>query len=167
MSSTAKPTPRPIVIILLGLSALVSLGRWVVLPLFKAGPGESCFSADECRSGLCLQSGVVGGFCTARCGSDAACDGDMVCASDDEGTRYCVNPPTLSYGEACTEAHQCLDGPCVTTPFDLVGHCSHPCGFAGGSCPDGAVCNGEFCVDPSWVPRRAVDDDPLSSAGGL
>lgn len=57
--------------------------------LSAAGIEEQCMSGDDCRSGICLKSSIVSGYCTDSCRDASDCTDTTHCGHLDDGL-YCI-----------------------------------------------------------------------------
>ena len=132
---------------------LVGLGFTFRHKLLGKPVGGPCLEGDGCRSGTCLQTGLLKGYCSESCATPDDCPPDFLCAKV-SGQRYCKRAPTKHVGEPCEGADDCVDGVCLVLrvpgsgvaglpagfPGSERGFCSRRCAPTGPACPDGSSC---------------------------
>ena len=84
--------------------------------------GESCTSASECASGVCVASGGGSPTCGARIAEGGTCQNDNQCESG-----LCINQRCRTGNQpinaVCFSSRQCTSGNCEMSSQDSYGKC--------------------------------------------
>ena len=122
----------------LGLaSVLLSLACSGLGSAPKYGVGHYCYENRDCASGLCLDP-PAGGYCTARCQSDAECDSGTRCGTLPDGSRGCLLECIPDF--EVQPGYACMDGvpaACKTLGQEWCSECGCPTGLR---CQKGVGC---------------------------
>ncbi|MBM4319642.1 MAG: hypothetical protein FJ125_06710 [Deltaproteobacteria bacterium] len=99
--------------------------------------GEACDCAEQCQSGLCLDTGLLARapVCTKSCSLRDPCPGIDLCAPLGDGAQVCV---TNDAGLPCRGEFECLVA-CMSLPGTDQAACTVPC-EGSRNCPQGWGC---------------------------
>lgn len=109
--------------------------------------GESCSSASDCKSGLCVGGSGSGYLCVDACNSNADCPVGTACLPLQGGGGACFDVDLKEMGEECASNDECPSGTCLSLggPYfctdTCVAHTDCPCGMECTQTNGGNYCN--------------------------
>jgi hypothetical protein len=120
---------------------------WILsLPLAIALLPACSPCSDGTREGLCGLEGIC-----VQCVTDEECDSGKACSLAGE----CVTPDSCDIEEDCTDGWVCTERECLK-----------PC-QVNGDCPEGALCDGDFCYTTRCDPEGTCPNGWLAVFGTL
>jgi hypothetical protein len=123
-------------------------------PAGEGGVGQTCRSAIDCRTGLCIDvdSDSYGPYCSAACASDGDCPTDMGCLAGQDGVLRCIfRSGSQPIGAFCRSDAECASGICIDVHGDAAAaYCTDSCRGAI-DCPGNMACGDLPGLGPSCI----------------